>query len=1831
MSHHSFSLQASDGDASSACVNQTVVSIRVTDANDIRPCLPEQFYSRTISQRSPINSLISSALAMDEDLGANGSVIYSLIPIDSPSSFQIDPTNGSISLVEVLTDYHPRTLYQYFIQAVDRGTPALSCSSHLSIYTTQHNTYPPVFPSPSYSVSVSEGTPHPHTLLQLNATDRDSEYVSYHIVSGNEDLLFYVDSVTGVLSLRQRLDFENSREHRLVVEARDVVLREGNPLVDTAEVVISVSNVNDNSPRLDKQYYSAVVNSSAPVGTQVLEVVCTDLDLAPHNSTMLSIVSGDANGLFGLAPNGSLSIIKSLNTLAYSRVEMAVSCSDGQWTDSAIAVVIITPRNFTGPVFSRETYSWNIPEHSSLGTSFSEVSASPPNTSAAVVFSIESGNELERFGIDPQEGSLYVIDRLDRELVSEHLLTLSAVSEGVTALALLRVILTDINEHRPLISLQSQISYVYTHSPPGTLITSIACSDGDQDSNAGTRVSIAAGDSDSFFSITPGGIIALRKSLTPNSVHTLTISCSDSGAPSLSATALLTIESAQLNRFRPEFVHAEFVVDVLENIAVASKLVNVTAIDLDQGLLGSVTYVITSGNELNLFSIDPITALISLNSQLDFESTHSHRLTVRATNGGDGLNSIRSSTAYVTVNVYDVNDNAPVFQYVRYSAHVPLNASIGSELVRAVCTDADSLENGEVSYSFTANSSPFSVYNGSVSLAEPLSASTPGRISLVLQCRDHGSPNLVTTAYLDVFVRKDALSPLFSQSVYRAVASEYAQVGYQLPVNISAEDMDAGNNGVVLYEILQCEVPCPFSIHRTTGVVSVIGTLDFESSSSHLLFVQAVDDGTFSHVSVATLRVDILNENDNTPRFNQDIFSVRVPEDAPINSALVSVQCTDLDSDLPTYSITDGLLGSEFTVSERGVLLVSAELDYETRSSYVLTVHCLDSVFPVRTDSAVIHISISNSNEFAPTFNQSTYNVSASESLQFGSHVFSLKAADGDAGSLGEITYSIVGGNVLQTFSIASTDGMVFLTGTLDYERTPSYFLTVYATDGGGLVGRAYVFLFVENVNDNAPQFTQSLYSRTLSISEPVGRNVVEVRCSDRDGTSVSYAIESGNTGSYFNISALTGLVAVSRDLSGSSLVTILTLTCSDIDTHPPARAVVSFNILRDSSCPIQFSQPRYQSQVPEDAPLSQSVLTLTVTGSSSDISYRLLPTSLPFFIDPAGLLSLTASLDAETQSQYTFNVEAVPNDIACADPPQVSVTILVEDVNEFAPLISPSVLTVLLQENSVTSSPIAQFSCEDPDASNGTVFFIGSIESSGSGLEINPITGQVRLLMQLDYESETLHTFTIRCTESGPSPMIGSATLHVRVGPENEFPPQFPFPSYQLNASESLLPGASVARIEASDGDSPLSADGQLQYSLLGTSLFSVSSGGDISVRSLLDRETEPVLNFTLLATDGGNSSLTASAAVTVSLLDVNDSPPQFHPLTYSISLDSSHLLSDPVASIRCTDPDQGVNSLLALSLQGSNLSYELHNVTGGQGETNATLLASAPPSDGLTSIQVVCTDSGVPALSSSAQISIFVASDCATPSFLPTHYTVTLPEDFGTNAILINTTATYDARCPHQFHILSGAANTFEIHERLGYIYTINSLDFEAVSSYLLTLSVVSLTATGAKSSTATAAVSVSNSNDNLPELRPARLTITRAEDSPTNQEVATFSCTDLDPGETVTLSIQSGDDLINRFSISQQGVVSLLNSLDFEVTRVYDLVVTCSEAVAVPPRTVTALLTVLVAAVNDHDPMFSPSAYSSSLPEDASIGTTVLTLSASDGDFSALHNKVPILLCS
>ncbi|NWI93105.1 PCDGA protein, partial [Pitta sordida] len=383
-------------------------------------------------------------------------------------------------------------------------------------------------------------------------------------------------------------------------------------------------------------------------------------------------------------------------------------------------------------------------------------------------------------------------------------------------------------------------------------------------------------------------------------------------------------------------------------------------------------------------------------------------------------------------------------------------------------------------------------------------------------------------------------APNFKENELEERMSEITALGWRFPL-AEAYDPDIGRNSLQSYELSGDE---HFSLAVQTGPAGdqrpelvLAKALDREEAAFHELVLRAIDGGDPARTGTARIRVTVLDANDNAPVFSQAEYTVRVPEDVPVGSTLVTVTATDPDEGLNGYvkyllkKVTEKASQIFNLDSETGEITLLRWLDFEGGKFYDLEVQARDggSLF----DTAKILITVTDINDNTPEILVQSALNEISEDAPQGTVVALLHVQDRDSGANGEVRCSLDKGAPFRLESSQGTYYRVVTARELDREQVSEYNVTVRATDGGSppLQNSAVLALQVLDVNDNAPVFSQERYSARVRENNAAGALVLTVRATDADwgqNARVRYRLGEGRVrgaplSSYVSVQAETG------------------------------------------------------------------------------------------------------------------------------------------------------------------------------------------------------------------------------------------------------------------------------------------------------------------------------------------------------------------------------------------------------------------------------------------------------------------------------------------------------------------------------------------------------------------------------------------------------------------------------------------------------------------------------------------------------------------------------------
>ncbi|KAB1281719.1 Protocadherin gamma-A12 [Camelus dromedarius] len=464
--------------------------------------------------------------------------------------------------------------------------------------------------------------------------------------------------------------------------------------------------------------------------------------------------------------------------------------------------------------------------------------------------------------------------------------------------------------------------------------------------------------------------LVLERSLDreEKAVHHLVLTASDAGDPVRTGTARIRVMVVDVNDNAPAFAQSEYRVSVPENVEVGTKLLLVNATDADEGANAEVMYSFryVDNKAAQVFKLDCHLGTISTIGELNHEESGFYEMEVQAMD-----NAGYSARAKVLITVLDVNDNAPEVVVTSVSNSIPENSPRGTLIALLNVNDQDSGENGQV-ICFIQGNLPFKLeksYGSYYSLVTDtlLDRELVPSYNITVTASDLGSPPLSTEThiFLNVADTNDN-PPAFSHASYSAYILENNPRGASI-ISVTAYDPDYGKNAQVTYSLAEGtlrEAPLSsyVSINSDTGVLYALCSFDYEQFRDLQLQVMAHDSGDPPLSSNVSLRLFVLDQNDNVP----EILYPAVPTDGSTGVELAprSAEPGYLASELRAFAVGlhTGEVRTARALLDRDALkqsLVVAVQDHgqpPLSATVTLTVAVADSIPDVLADLGSLEV-----------------------------------------------------------------------------------------------------------------------------------------------------------------------------------------------------------------------------------------------------------------------------------------------------------------------------------------------------------------------------------------------------------------------------------------------------------------------------------------------------------------------------------------------------------------------------------------------------------------------------------------------------------------------------------------------------------------------------------------------------------------------------------------------------------------------------------------------------------------------------------------------------------
>uniref|UniRef100_A0A6I8NQ13 Protocadherin 1 n=1 Tax=Ornithorhynchus anatinus TaxID=9258 RepID=A0A6I8NQ13_ORNAN len=625
------------------------------------------------------------------------------------------------------------------------------------------------------------------------------------------------------------------------------------------------------------------------------------------------------------------------------------------------------------------------------------------------------------------------------------------------------------------------------------------------------------------------------------------------------------IEVLDINDNTPNFASPVITLTIPENTNVGSLFPIPLANDRDTGPNGVASYELLAGPEAQeLFGLQVAEDMEEKQPQLivmgslDRERWDSYDLTIRVQDGG---NPARASSALLRVTVLDANDNAPKFERPSYEAELSENSPVGHSVLQVKANDSDQGANAEIDYTF--HQAPEVVRrllrldrsSGLITVQSPVDREDVSTLRFSVLAKDKGTNPKSARAQVVVTVKDTndnaptieirGIGLVTHQDGTANISEDVSEETAVALVQVS--DRDEGENAAVTC-VVAGDVPFQLRQASDTGsdskkkyFLQTTTPLDYETAQEYTVEIVALDSGNPPLSSTNSLKVQVVDVNDNAPVFAQALTEVAIPENNVPGELVAQVAATDADAGSNAevvYSLEPEPAARDlFSITpDSGQIRVLASLDREQREAYELKVLAADRGSPSLQGTATVAVKVLDRNDNDPKFMLNGYNFSVMENMPALSPVGMVTVLDADEGANAHVRLSVEPDS--GDFIVQNGTGTILSSLSFDREQQSTYTFRLKAVDGGDPPRSAYVGVTINvlDENDNAPFVTapSNASHRLLAPQTRPGQTVGQVAAEDIDAGSnaeLAFSIAGGNPYGLFRIGAQSGAITLEKEL----------------------------------------------------------------------------------------------------------------------------------------------------------------------------------------------------------------------------------------------------------------------------------------------------------------------------------------------------------------------------------------------------------------------------------------------------------------------------------------------------------------------------------------------------------------------------------------------------------------------------------------------------------------------------------------------------------------------------
>ncbi|GFS23625.1 protocadherin Fat 4, partial [Elysia marginata] len=1485
-----------------------IVNIKVI--LDSPPYFNQNNPDRSISEYRGLGE-VTNVVADDNDI--KGVIIYNLVGVyPADAFFNVNPVTGSVTLIKSLTqDGLGLGSYTLTIEAYDNARPKRIARRNVVITVARNANGPEFLPTATYS---------------------EREPVTFNITSstGNGLDVFFMDgdTIRTKADLRQAADF-----YQLTIQASDP---RGSTNNATASIGID-RVVADRPPQFSRPTYTANINRYEAVNNVVISSFATDPDI-PNQQSRIKYEMNSITGYSYFSMNrdtGAISLDQALtqnvNEAAFYTYELTAFDEQNPDSKATADAVIFVDFNPNTPVPLQPSYSASISEYFDLGRSVLTVNATDADGDVVRYSMDQITNDgriaTEYFSVDPDDGTVFAIkaltsapqDRIQFRVIAYDNRTPVKSSSVPVAINILRDRFTpscfqrvsqNVNENT-VVNATSALFRFQASDADNTGLPFVFMATGNRPSRA-------------YFRVTSDGSVFVNFPLTTSTLNTFELEASvyQEGLPQKVGTCFATL-SILRNSNAPDFT-ADFVrEEVWEYRPIGFEVANVEATDAD----GDQVRYFISGDPIDLeyFTVDDLTGRLTLRKPLsENQVINSYSFNIIGT---DDRTPPQSGSIPVTVNVR--RDVPPQFINPTPRSIVVDEADTRGTVLSPAATATDSDIIGQIRYGSTGQNNAkafFEIdeFTGAIRIIRDLSEDITESYQLVIYAYDSRLPQVRSQPWtIFITVTRNQFPPNFVGDPYFFsidIDKDGNNLGYVIG-RVNATDLDGD---IPYYTIRATDNSGSYIfLDRNSGILYLISSLSSLPTSQQEFLFSVVASDRFVNPKTDIAQVNVsLRRDQFPPEFNPTVYSATIQESRPVNDVIVlrpAMSATDGDlQGAINYEVTGTYPANNFfdVGLTDGSLRIIKDLKEDTtaRENYVLTVVAFDNALPSAKATATVSISVLR-NINVPAFSPNPVFASVDETHPIQNLVTNISATDRDGDT---VEYRLLrdrnsNGDGLSFFYVETSTGEMYIKRSLTQARSNNYNLVVRATDSGNPPKSADVDVFVTIRRINPPGFLQRRYTTSVPENLPVSSSVYDQMIATKPGATVRYeATGEGLAPYFFAINESTGLVTVKNSLRNFREMSYsLTVKAYDV-LFPdfPATARLDISVSRNDNEPA-FNQSLYEASVAVDTQVFTNLVTVNAEDArDGDIitysqqgpqqcldSFRLLPTTGQFLL----------VVDPSTIPEGIIDCRVRATDNGYPLPRTADATVRVTVTTQNAPIMTqPDPVRV---PETRLPGQVATLSASKVGGTVGDLRYEAvGVYPALSFFNVDPTTGVVSLTGDLLKDPSKMTQYTLRvCAFDTAFPNLRTCRDLIINVDRNANGPTFS-PPFRFSLPVNTNPDQWARIIQVSDPDST-----DLKCSLIGDAkaqaFFAVDS--DKCVLSLIQPLTDDPANTTLYrltieATDNGTPQARTETATYEVSVNRDIFPPEILNLPDEQSIPENTPAGGSVFRVQTRDRDQ-------------------------------------------------------------------------------------------------------------------------------------------------------------------------------------------------------------------------------------------------------------------------------------------------------------------------------------